>query len=146
MDAFEERITIRATPEEIMPFLIDAKLLPVWSPTEVTVKCLSRKKHGVGTRLRMEFVEHGLDPIEYEVVEQTETKLVCTFAGRMTGRDIWTLTRKGHSTEVRNRMEFDRPDMVTFLGWKAVGKFVAERDAREKMPLLKQSVEESLAS
>jgi hypothetical protein len=38
-------------------------------------------------------------------------------------------------------MEFDRPDMVTFLGWKAVGKVIAEADMREKMPLLKKSVE-----
>jgi uncharacterized protein YndB with AHSA1/START domain len=141
MDVLEAQVLIRAAPERVMPFLIDPELLPLWSPTEVLVKRLSRRKTGVGVRLRMEFVERGLDPIEYEVLEQTETTLVCSFAGRMTGRDTWTLKRKGKGTEVHNRMEFDRPDMVTFLGWKAVGKVIAEADMRAKMPLLKKSVE-----
>ncbi len=94
MDVLEAQVLIRAAPERVMPFLIDPELLPLWSPTEVLVKRLSR-----------------------------------------------TLKRKGKGTEVHNRMEFDRPDMVTFLGWKAVGKVIAEADMREKMPLLKKSVE-----
>jgi hypothetical protein len=144
MDIFEERITIRAKPEQIMPFLVEPELLELWSPTEVKVKRLSRKKEGPGTKLHMEFIGHGMDPITYEILEQTDTLLVCAFTGRMNGEDQWTLKARGKSTEVSNRMEFIAPNALTLIGWKAVGRAIAARDIREKMPLLRDAVEQSL--
>ncbi|MBX7221239.1 MAG: SRPBCC family protein [Blastocatellia bacterium] len=144
MDIIEDRILIRATPVQIMPYLVEPHLLEAWSPTEVIVKLLSKKKTGPGTKLRMEFVGHGMDPITYEIVEQTETLLIGSIEGRMNGEDRWTLTPKGKTTEVHNRMEFHAPDMLTLMAWKAVGRAIAVRDVREKMPLLRDLVEQAV--
>lgn len=142
VDVLEGRVTIQATPEAIFPYLVEPHLLPLWSPTEARVTRVGRKKQGVGAKLRVEFVAHGLDPVEYEVIHQEATRLVSRFVGAMSGEDIWTLTPRGKRTEVHNRMVFHEPDFLTLVGWKAVGRMIAERDIRNKMPLLKQAVEE----
>ncbi|HMW01342.1 MAG TPA: SRPBCC family protein, partial [Acidobacteriota bacterium] len=146
MDTFEERIIIRALPDQIMPYLIEPELIELWSPTEVKVTLLSRRKTGPGTKFQFEFLEHGLDPITYVVVTQTPTLLVCSFEGRMVGEDRWELTKqRGNSTELYNRMEFRAPDTLTWIGWKAAGRAIAFQTAREKMPLIKEVIEEACA-
>ncbi len=144
LDVFEEQVAIRATPEIILPFLFEVDLLPLWSPTEVIVTKLNRKKPGPGAQLKLEFIEHGLDPIVYEILELTDTELVSSFKGRMSGIDRWTLEPNGRKTNVHNRMEFNAPDPFTLFGWIAAGRSIAIRDIREKMPLLRDTVEESL--
>jgi uncharacterized protein YndB with AHSA1/START domain len=143
VDVLEGQITIRARPETIFPYLVEPTLLPLWSPTEARVARVGRKKHGVGARLRVEFVAHGLDPVEYEIICQEATRLVSRFTGTMSGEDIWTLTPDDRQTKVHNRMVFHQPeDFLTLVGWKTVGRMIAERDVRNKMPLLKRAVEE----
>jgi len=143
VDVLEGQITIRARPETIFPYLVEPMLLPLWSPTEARVARIGRKKHGVGARLRVEFVAHGLDPVEYEIICQEATRLVSRFTGTMSGEDIWTLTPDDRRTKVHNRMVFHQPeDFLTLVGWKTVGRMIAERDVRNKMPLLKRAVEE----
>ncbi|MFQ3580478.1 MAG: SRPBCC family protein [Chloracidobacterium sp.] len=142
VDVLEGRITIQAPPKAILPYLVEPALLPLWSPTEARVSRVGRKKHGVGAKLRVQFVAHGLDPIEYEIIHQEGTRLVSRFTGTMSGEDIWTLDPKDKRTEVHNQMVFYQPDFLTLVGWKAVGRMVAERDVRNKMPLLKRAVEE----
>ncbi len=141
VDVLEGRVTIQAPPEAILPYLVEPDLLPLWSPTEARVSRVGRKKQGVGARLRVELIAHGLDPVEYEIICQEATCLVSRFTGTMSGEDIWTLTPRGQRTEVHNQMLFHQPDFLTLVGWKAVGRLIAERDARNKMPLLKQAVE-----
>ncbi|MFQ3639503.1 MAG: SRPBCC family protein, partial [Chloracidobacterium sp.] len=70
VDVLEGRITIQAPPKAILPYLVEPALLPLWSPTEARVSRVGRKKHGVGAKLRVQFVAHGLDPIEYEIIHQ----------------------------------------------------------------------------
>lgn len=129
-------------PAAIFPYLVEPHLLPLWSPTEARVTRIGRRKSGVGTKLRVEFVAHGLSPVEYEIIYQGATQLVSRFMGAMSGEDIWTLTPRGKQTEVYNQMVFHEPDFLTLVGWKAVGRTIAERDMRHKMPLLKRAVEE----
>jgi hypothetical protein len=39
-------------------------------------------------------------------------------------------------------MVFYRPDALTLVGWKTIGRKIAERDMHDKMALLKRAVEE----
>jgi uncharacterized protein YndB with AHSA1/START domain len=142
VDVLEERITIRARPATIFPYLVEPALLPLWSPTEARVARIGRKKHGVGAKLRVEFIAHGLDPVEYEIICQEATRLVSRFTGAMSGEDIWTLSPSSKHTTVHNRMVFYRPDALTLVGWKTIGRKIAERDMHDKMALLKRAVEE----